>query len=192
MNSWNRLLGVALVAVALAFAGQAAGQFPGGGNSGRTGGKGGDAPRAGMGERQGRDDAAAAPNMAAIVRFRLDQLEEDLRLAPLQRTAWQAYRDAVMTMAEDAVRAQRQFATGDLTAPQRLDRLLDVARNRLAAMEDIADSGKRLYSALTPAQQQVADRRLAVAVTPVVGVEPAPGSVRPQVPRGVAEPAREP
>jgi len=194
MTTRSRILCVAVAAIALLAGGPAASQFPGGGNSGRAGAgaKGGDGPRAGVGDRTGRDDVSGAPNVVAVVQFRLDQLEEDLRLMPEQRVGWKAYRDAVLTMAEDAVRTQRQFATGDLTAPQRLDRLVDVARNRLAAVEDIVETGKRLYGTLTPAQQQIADRRLAVAVMPAAGVEPVTGSVRPQAPRGAAEPPRAP
>jgi hypothetical protein len=44
---------------------------------------------------------------------------------------------------------------------QRIDRAVDMARDRLTAIEDIALAAKSLYARLTPEQQQVADPRLA-------------------------------
>ena len=193
MTVRRRIAFLALAALAIAVASPATSQFPGGGNSGRAGmgGKGGDGMRSGT-DRGVREDTSATANVTAVVTFRLDQLEDDLQLTPAQRVPWKVYRDGVMKMADDAMRAQRSFAAGDLTAPQRMDRLLDVTRNRLTAMEDVVDSGKRLYATLTPAQQLVADRRMAVAVMPVAGVEPGSAGMRPQAPRGAAEPARAP
>ena len=37
---------------------------------------------------------------------------------------------------------------------------MDAARNRLAALEEIADSAKALYAGLSPEQKKVADARL--------------------------------
>jgi len=76
-----------------------------------------------------------------------------------------------MRLAEDAQRSSRTALTGDMPAPQRLDRLADIARDRLTAIEDIVDAGKQLYAVLTPGQQGVADRRIAVPVMVIVGVE---------------------
>ena len=47
---------------------------------------------------------------------------------------------------------------------QRLDHAVDVARNRLTAVEDIAAAAKKLYAGLTPEQQSIADPRLATAI----------------------------
>ena len=124
----------------------------------------------------------------AAVQYRLDLLEEDLRLAPEQRNAWNTYRDRVLRLAEDAQRSARTALGGELAAPQRLDRLADVARDRLTAMEDIVDAGKQLYAVLTPGQKIVADRRMAVPVMALAGVEPAGAGGGP---RG-AEPEKKP
>ena len=66
-----------------------------------------------------------------------------------------------MDMLEDTKRGPRVSAS-ETTAPKRLDALADMARNRLTAVEDIVDAGKALYASLTPAQKEVADRRLAL------------------------------
>ena len=146
--------------------------------------------RTGGSERPGKEEATHGQSLAAIVTYRLDLLEDDLRLAPDQRGAWQTYRDRVLGMVEDVARAARAAGTGELTAPQRLDRLTDALRDRLTAMEDVNDAGKRLYAVLTPAQRQLADRRLAVAVLPLAGLDAAAASGRAPSPRGQEEPSR--
>lgn len=65
-----------------------------------------------------------------------------------------------------------------MPAPNRLDRLADIARDRLTAIEDIVDAGKNLYATLTPGQQSVADRRMAVPVMALAGVEPNSAAAR--------------
>jgi hypothetical protein len=117
-------------------------------------------------------DANPTMSIQSAVQFRLELLEEDLRIRPEQQKAWVNYRDRVMQLAEDAKRSSRTALTGDMPAPQRLDRLADIARDRLTAIEDIVDAGKQLYAVLTPGQQGVADRRLAVPVMALAGVEP--------------------
>jgi hypothetical protein len=47
--------------------------------------------------------------------------------------------------------------------------VVDAARNRLTALEDIATSAKILYGSLSPQQKVVADPRLATIVSAVVG-----------------------
>ncbi len=116
-----------------------------------------------------RDDArAAGANLAELVNIRLSQLEEDLNLTPSQLAPWNAYRDRVIRMLDDTRRGNRLMAT-ETTAPKRLDGLNDVARNRLAAVEDIVDAGKALYATLTPEQQAIADRRLALPLETLTG-----------------------
>jgi hypothetical protein len=58
----------------------------------------------------------------------------------------------------------------------RIDQTVDVARNRLTALEDIASAAKALYARLTPEQQSLADARLATTLptTTVAGFGGAP------------------
>jgi len=180
---------IVLAATALAISGAAFGQMPGGGGTGR-GARGGDPSRTGI-NRQADQDVNPAANVLAVVQYRLDQLDEDLRLAPDQRPAWLAYRERVLRMAEDSQRAARAALGGDMPAPKRLDKLADIARDRLTAVEDIVDAGKNLYATLTPAQQIVADRRMAVPVMALAGVEPT-GGARAAPSRGSPEPPKNP
>jgi plasmid replication initiation protein len=71
-------------------------------------------------------------------------------------------------MLEDMRRGTRVSAS-ETTAPKRLDALADMARNRLTAVEDIVDAGKSLYASLTPAQKEIADRRLPLPLATLTG-----------------------
>ena len=180
---------IVLAATALAISGAACGQMPGGAGTGR-GARGGESSRMGI-NRSADQDVNPAANVLAVVQYRLDQLDEDLRLTPDQRPAWLVYRERVLRMAEDSQRAARAALGGDMPAPARLDKLADIARDRLTAVEDIVDAGKSLYATLTPAQQLVADRRMAAPVTALAGVEPT-GGARGAPPRGGAAPSGNP
>ncbi len=145
-----------------------------------------DAKGTGMGSGVMRDDACGpGPTIAELVGIRLSQLEEDLLLASAQRPAWSVYRSAVLRMLDDQRRGIRT-AAATVTAPQRLDALADLARNRLTAAEEIVDSGKALYAVLSPEQRVIADRRLALPLATLTGQD-AGADLRPRAmpgPRG--------
>jgi hypothetical protein len=156
---------LAALTVAIAIAATAtSAQSPGGGAGPGRGGGFGSGARGG-----GPMEMAAGPSsVAEIVTLRLTTLEEDLRLTPAQRPAWNAYSNRVTRLLSDTARTGETTLTGDLTGPQRLDRLADVARNRLTAIEDIVEAGKVLYGVLTPEQKAIADNRLATTVLPML------------------------
>jgi hypothetical protein len=124
------------------------------------------------------DDGKAQEAIQASVQYRLEVLEEDLRIRPEQQKLWLNYKDRVLRLADDAQRTSRTALAGTMSAPERLDRLSDIARDRLTAIEDIVEAGKQLYAVLTPGQQGVADRRMAVPVTGLAGVEPSSATAR--------------
>ena len=157
---------VAALVAATLVAVPAAAQTPG-----RPGGMGGMGAGAGMGSRPPAEARAASANLPELVQIRLAQLEEDLNLRPAQLPLWHAYRDRVMSLLDDVRRAGR-VAASEATAPQRLEALTDIARNRLTATEDIADAGKALYAALSTEQREVADRRLALPLMTLNGNDP--------------------
>jgi LTXXQ motif family protein len=160
----------------------ASAQYPGGhggwpGAGGARGGMGGG--HAAQEPSKTRDQPAAdtPSNSGAPVLVQLDQLEDELKLTPQQRAAWNDYADKVLRLADDMTRsrfAARTFApvTGT-TAVQQLDQLAGSARSRLTAVEDIVQAGKTLYAILTSAQKTIADRKLVFAVLPpATGVWP--------------------
>ncbi|HQR10419.1 MAG TPA: Spy/CpxP family protein refolding chaperone [Casimicrobiaceae bacterium] len=164
------ILGIAIAGCMAMATGAAWGQATGGPGGGRA--SSGVTHLGGVPTRPGVPEVAQE-TLLGTVKYRLELLENDLRLRPEQNAAWAAYSSRVLTLAEDMQRAPRIALGGDLTAPKRLDKLADIARDRLTAIEDIVDAGKALYATLTPDQQMVADRRMAVPVMAMTGVEPA-------------------
>jgi periplasmic protein CpxP/Spy len=137
-----------LAALTLVLPGPAYAQF-GGARRGRRGG-GDDQKKGGEGPRVNQ------------IEVTLHEFHEDLKLTDAQEPAWEAYVDKVRALINDAAREQRgQTQSGQMTVLQRIDRIVDSARNRLTALEDIAQSAKSLYAGLTPEQQKMADPRLA-------------------------------
>lgn len=95
----------------------------------------------------------------------LAELQEDLKLTADQQAAWNAYARNVEALASDVARERaRTKEVMQMKVLQRLDHAVDVARNRLTAVEDIAAAAKMLYTGLTPEQQSKADPRLATAI----------------------------
>ena len=110
------------------------------------------------GERKGGDKES----LGNTLEITLHEFYEDLKLTAAQQPAWQSYSAKVRALAADVAREQaRSRSVVQMSVQQRIERAVDVARDRLTAMEDIAQSAKALYSSLTPEQQQVCDPRLA-------------------------------
>ena len=72
----------------------------------------------------------------------------------------QAYVDKVRALGNDLAR-ERGRRPAQANVEQQIDRIVDAARNRLTALEDIAQAAKALYAKLSPEQQPAADPRLA-------------------------------
>lgn len=152
------------------------GGFPGGGTGGMRGGKGRDAPADGAREQR----PAARENRVDQSESVMEELREDLKLAPGQQAAWQAYLDKVKAYAADMARERSREQAGaqkdppqQMDALQQLERRVDSARNRLAGLEDIALAAKALYGSLSPEQKTVADARLAKIIPAAAGATPA-------------------
>jgi hypothetical protein len=78
-----------------------------------------------------------------------------------------------MALAADLQRAPNPARFEGKPVPGQLDALADIARNRLAAVEDVVDAGKALYESLTEEQKALADTRLARITQPLVESDPA-------------------
>jgi hypothetical protein len=132
-----------------------------------------------LGSSTSRDRPANAPQSAgAPVLVQLDQLENDLKLTPEQRAAWNAYEDKILRLADDMTRsrfAARTSPPTDANAVQQLDKLIDTEQNRLTAIEEIAEAGKALYATLTSEQKAIADRKLALPIRPLATGVALPG-----------------
>jgi hypothetical protein len=159
---WTEIVvGATLCAAAL---GNAWAQYPGGGNPATRGAKGG-----GQGA-PARDPStmASVVDSAEFARGLLLELEADLKLTPAQRPLWRTYATRVQQLADDVARNRNALRFPNGTAPEQLDFVAETLRNRLTAIEDVADAGKALYAALTAGQKEIADNRLARIALPLV------------------------
>lgn len=147
--------------VALAIAGEASAQFGGGGGM-RRGGMGGSGG-ADKGSRPGQP-ATEVARMSGNdqVRMQLTEVRLALRLSPEQAPSWSAYEDRVLSLLDDLSRGASVPVGG--SALQQIESKIDIVRNRLTAMEDLADAAKRLYNGLSGAQRTMADGMLAGTV----------------------------
>lgn len=89
---------------------------------------------------------------------RLMRLRADLKVTAEQEPLWQAFAEKAKAEAGKGFQAMRDNAQDlSLSAPERMTRMTEVMKQRVAAMESVSDSFKRLYDALTPDQKRVAD-----------------------------------
>lgn len=91
---------------------------------------------------------------------RLERLKADLKITPEQEGQWTAFTDAVMQQMQQFKTAHEGMKSMPTKAPERIDREVEMMKQRTASFETIAQAAKKLYSALTPDQQQIADQHL--------------------------------
>ena len=110
--------------------------------------------------KSGGDDSSGVTRMSANdkVRMQLTDARLALKLTPEQNPVFQTYQDRVIGLLSDLGRGADAPEGED--ALRLIDRRVDQARNRLAAMEEISDAAKKLYAVLTPEQKAAADRTL--------------------------------
>lgn len=99
---------------------------------------------------------------ATMAGKRLDTFKSELKITPVQEPLWQAFAEKAKAEAGKGMAAMRDQQTDEkLTAPERMNRMNTLMKERLAAMEDVAESFKRLYDSLSPEQKLVADQHAA-------------------------------
>jgi len=169
------LTGLFAVSAALESFAQFGGVTPGGGTRGNRG-----RPDGGTHEQR----PPVQNNSPEQIEDRLGMLEEDLQLRADQRAAWQACEEKIIAYAADIGREQTRRLPGDatLSSIQQIDHTVDIARNRLTALEDIASAAKTLYGTLTVQQKSVIDPRLANIVSSISNPARGGGTPRPKRP----------
>ncbi|HEX7156348.1 MAG TPA: Spy/CpxP family protein refolding chaperone [Burkholderiaceae bacterium] len=93
----------------------------------------------------------------------LQEVKQRLKLQAAQQAAWESFARRVQALMEDQMRGVARPDDRE-DAMHQINRRVDVVRNRLAAMEDIADAAGQLYSMLSPDQRKIADELLPTAV----------------------------
>jgi len=110
-------------------------------------------------------DRAAIERNTLALEFdeHLDDVHKRLKLQPAQQAAWDSFAARAQALMLDQLRGVAPYPEHE-DAPHQINRRVDVVRNRLAAMEDVADAASQLYSVLTEEQRKRADELLPTAV----------------------------
>lgn len=123
----------------------------------------GSAALAAPGEPAGQHSYAATKFDPAKRAERFNQrqqtLHDALKLNAHQEVAWQTYLGAI-TPKQPAGRPER-IAFKEMTAPQRMEKRLELSRNRLQQQESRLAALKTFYGVLTPEQQETFDTQTA-------------------------------
>ncbi len=90
---------------------------------------------------------------------RMAELKDKLKLAPAQEAAWQVFTQSAGpgSMRQGADRQAMRASFASMSAPERMDAMLQKADARRAHLAARADAVKAFYAQLTPEQQAVFD-----------------------------------
>src|SRR5260221_220160 len=144
---------LAIFVLLVAACGQAAAQFGGK----RRGGTDSDDRRS----RQspgGESSEVTRLSASDLIRMNLTNTRMTLKLSPEQDIAWRPYEAKVLDLLSDLSRGFN--APGGEDAIRQIDRRVDLARNRLTAMEDLSDAARKFYATLSKEQKAVADQMI--------------------------------
>ncbi len=133
--------------------------------------------------------AVTRTSVSEQMRMQLNSVRAALRLTPAQNPLWQTYEDRVTDLLSDLSRSANPPAGEN--AIRQIDRKVDTVRNRLAAMEDLADAAKKLYAGLSREQMEMADRMLAGTVPALYSGQASSFRVDGPPPGGEGRPSRD-
>jgi protein CpxP len=96
--------------------------------------------------------------MAELRNRRAAKLHDDLGITPGQESAWRSFVASMMPSANEQPAQQFDGAawTG-LSAPQRMQKMIDLQKQHTARMEQQLSALNSFYSVLTPQQKQIFD-----------------------------------
>lgn len=99
---------------------------------------------------------------SAMLDKHFDKFKADLKITATQETAWQAFMTKSKQQAEEAKAMREKMQPGTnataTSAPERMERGLEMMKQRMAHMEAMTAALKEFYSVLTPEQKTVADK----------------------------------
>jgi hypothetical protein len=132
---------------------------------GGLGGRGGDWGGADGGPWQAVRLRPGNGGLSAADQFRigLQETVQALELNPKQRVLWEAYQDKVGALMNDINKIE-PYRPPRQTAAQQIGRKVDLARNRLAALDEVQEAAALLYLSLNEDQRKIADQRLAATL----------------------------
>jgi len=104
---------------------------------------------------------------------RLQQMKESLNLTPEQQEAWQKFENTFTNQTRNIL-ARSIDKNKLLTAPERLQRQIDILERRLEALKKISVVQESLYQILTPQQKQIMDNKFGAEPKPKIEIQPNP------------------
>ncbi|MGA2549983.1 MAG: hypothetical protein ABSF50_07525 [Burkholderiaceae bacterium] len=118
-------------------------------------------------QSQSLDDSKCAQakpgsSTADRVNLELETSRTALELRSEQAPAWARFEESSKKALRDIARGlgPHDVVLSEMLGPQEIDQALDEPRNRLTALEEVADAAKQLYQVLSADQRKVADARL--------------------------------
>ncbi len=99
----------------------------------------------------------------AMIEKHFDQFRSELKITASQEAAWQAFVAKAKQQHEagQAMGEKMMSGTPAASAPERMDKGIEMMKQRIANMEAMSAALKDLYAVLTPEQKAVADRHFA-------------------------------
>lgn len=104
----------------------------------------------------GYDGGEGAANWRDVAKRRTADLQNRLKLNADQEKAWKNYQ-ATISADMKAVQEREMMDFSSMTAPQRLEKMQQLMKERDARMASHLDALKAFYATLTPEQQQIFD-----------------------------------
>jgi Spy/CpxP family protein refolding chaperone len=109
----------------------------------------------GMHGPEGMDHAKMAEKMKAGMAKHLAELHDKLKLSATQEPAWKTFTDAITPGALPA--HPDRAAMEKMTAPERMEKMLALSKERQVKMESHLAALKTFYAVLTPEQKKIVD-----------------------------------
>jgi hypothetical protein len=97
---------------------------------------------------------------SVFVQKRLARLKAKLAITPEQEPQWTAFSETVLQQVQQMKAAYQQRKGAPATAPERIDRQVEMMKQRVAGFEAMGQAAKGLYAVLNSDQQQIADHKL--------------------------------
>lgn len=116
-----------------------------------------------LGDHHGRQRGPSPEQMAAFHAKRIAHMHDTLMITPAQETAWNRFvasmQPAPHPKADRADGKGERAAMAHLTAPQRMARMIEMQKQRTAALEQRQGALSSFYAVLSPEQKKVFDER---------------------------------
>jgi len=101
----------------------------------------------------------AAGEWAEFMAFKLEKLHAALKVNPSQETAWNEWSGKISAGRSEWKERRKEFETWrNLPVPDRMEKMLAFAKERVSKLEERLAATKAFYATLSPEQRQIFDK----------------------------------